>query len=122
MSFKDYTEFGHPKSMAQTLATNPGYWICNKCEYIFSPDNQRYTHLLVVDEAMTQGEYDRMKKDVCVICRMKEKRKILGMNTAQVGEICGVSKRTVEDWEQNRFFPSKPAMMLLAAWLKEQGK
>lgn len=56
-----------------------------------------------------------------LIRKMKEKRKTLGMNTAHVGEICGVSARTVESWESGRYTPSKPAMMLLASWLKEQG-
>lgn len=117
---KFHHELGHPESIAQTIATNKGYWICTQCEYIYSPDSFRYTHLLVVDETLTQGEYDRLKKDTCIICKMKNTRKDLGLNTAQIGEICGVSKRTVEDWEQNRFFPSKPAMMLLTAWLEKQ--
>lgn len=41
------------------------------------------------------------------------------LNTKTLGEICGVSARTVEGWEQGRPV-SKPAMMLLAAWLEKQ--
>ena len=37
-----------------------------------------------------------------------------------LSDICGASsERIVESWEQGRRKPSKPAMMLLKAWLKE---
>lgn len=40
-----------------------------------------------------------------------------------LSDICGASsERIVESWEQGRFIPSKPAMMLLKAWLKEKEK
>ena len=51
---------------------------------------------------------------------IKALRKQEGLSTKQLAEICGVSARTVEDWEQGRRSPSKSAMMLLAAWLKEK--
>ena len=43
-----------------------------------------------------------------------------GLSRKKLGEICGVSARTVENWEQGRRAPSKPAMMLLKSWLKEK--
>lgn len=43
-----------------------------------------------------------------------------GLNTKELGEICGVSSRTVEDWEQIRRIPSKPSMLLLAVWIDSQ--
>lgn len=51
---------------------------------------------------------------------IKAVRTKYGLNTKALGEICGASSRTVEDWEQQRRTPSKPAMMLLAAWLEKQ--
>lgn len=39
-------------------------------------------------------------------------------NTKKLAKICGVSWRTVQNWEQGRI-PSERAMMLLKAWLKE---
>lgn len=51
---------------------------------------------------------------------IKAVRTKYGLNTKTLGEICGTSSRTVEDWEQTRRTPSKPAMMLLAAWLEKQ--
>lgn len=53
---------------------------------------------------------------------LKAIRKQDGLSTKQLAEICGVSARTVEDWEQGRRSPSKSAMMLLAAWLEKQEK
>lgn len=50
---------------------------------------------------------------------IKAIRKQHGLSTKQLSEICGVSPRTVEDWEQDRRSPSKSAMMLLAAWLEK---
>lgn len=40
-------------------------------------------------------------------------RKRLGLNCADFGELVGVSGRTVEDWEQGRRVPSKPAVILM---------
>lgn len=42
-----------------------------------------------------------------------------GLSRKALAEICGVSARTVEGWEQGRPV-SKPAMMLLKSWLKEK--
>ena len=50
----------------------------------------------------------------------KAVRKKYNMNTKALGEICGVSPRSVEGWEQGRRSPSKPAMMLLKSWLKDK--
>ncbi len=44
---------------------------------------------------------------------VKAVRKALGLNTAQLGAELGVSGRTVEDWEQGRYTPSKPVLRLL---------
>ena len=52
--------------------------------------------------------------------KIKAVRKQHGLSRKNLAEICGVSARTVESWEQGRFAPSRPAMMLLAAWLKEK--
>ena len=43
-----------------------------------------------------------------------------GLSRKKLGEICGVSARTVESWEQGLRSPSKSAMMLLKACLKEK--
>ena len=51
---------------------------------------------------------------------IKSIRKQYGLNTKQFAEICGVSPRTVENWEQGRRMPSNPAMMLLAVWIESQ--
>lgn len=42
-------------------------------------------------------------------------RKRLGLNCAGFGALIGVSGRTVEDWEQGRKKPSKPAVLLMQA-------
>lgn len=42
-----------------------------------------------------------------------------GLSNKALAEICGVSPRTIEGWEQGRPMP-KPAMMLLKSWLKEK--
>ena len=48
---------------------------------------------------------------------IREKYKLSREN---LSDICGASsERIVESWEQGRRNPSKPAMMLLKAWLKE---
>ena len=39
-------------------------------------------------------------------------RKERGWSTAQLGEICGVSARTVEGWEQGRTVPTEAIMRL----------
>jgi len=44
---------------------------------------------------------------------IKHLRKKLRMSTKQFGDICGVSPRTVEEWEQGRRCPSKSAQILL---------
>jgi DNA-binding transcriptional regulator YiaG len=44
---------------------------------------------------------------------IQDLRKKLKMNTKQFGEACGVSPRTVEDWEQGRRNPSGAALKLL---------
>ncbi len=44
---------------------------------------------------------------------IKKLRKSMGMNTREFGEACGVSSRTVEDWEQGRRRPSGPSLKLL---------
>ena len=54
--------------------------------------------------------------------KIKAVRKQHGLSASQLGGICGVSPRTVEDWEQGRYTPSKPAAMLLKAWLEKQEK
>lgn len=38
----------------------------------------------------------------------------LGLNTAELGATVGVSRRTVENWEQGRNQPSAPALKLMA--------
>ena len=43
-----------------------------------------------------------------------------GLSRKKLGEICGVSARTVESWEQGLRSPSRSAMMLLQSWLKEK--
>jgi DNA-binding XRE family transcriptional regulator len=40
----------------------------------------------------------------------------LGLSTRQLAAACGVSHRTVENWEQGRL-PSRPSLLLLAAAL-----
>jgi putative transcriptional regulator len=46
--------------------------------------------------------------------KIKNLRKKLDMNTKQFGMQCGVSPRTVEDWEQGRRRPSLAAQKLMA--------
>ena len=43
-----------------------------------------------------------------------------GLKTKDLAEICGVSVRSVENWEQGRRSMSKPAIMLLKSWLKDK--
>ncbi len=50
--------------------------------------------------------------------KIKKLRKRLMMNTREFGEACGVSSRTVEDWEQGRRKPSGPARKLLEQLMK----
>lgn len=50
---------------------------------------------------------------------IKAIRKQYSLSVKQLSEICGVSPRTIEGWEQGRPMP-KPAMMLLKSWLKEK--
>ena len=45
--------------------------------------------------------------------QIKAYRKAYNLSTADIATICGVSRRTVEDWEQGRHKPSKAAVMLL---------
>ena len=51
---------------------------------------------------------------------LKAIRKQYTLSVKQLSEICGVSASAVESWEQGRRSPSKPATMLLAAWLEKQ--
>ena len=62
---------------------------------------------------------DKPKRRQMTPSEIKAIRKQGGLSTKQLAEICGVSARTVEDWEQGRRSPSKSAMMLLAAWLEK---
>ena len=52
--------------------------------------------------------------------QLKAVRARYGLKTKNLAEICGVSVRTVENWEQGRRSPSKPAMMLLKSWIKDK--
>ena len=51
---------------------------------------------------------------------LKAIRSKYGLSRKQLAEICGVSARTVESWEQGLRSPSRSAMMLLKSWLKEK--
>lgn len=51
---------------------------------------------------------------------LKEIRKEHNINRKVLANICGVSPRTVENWEQGRRSFPKSAMMLLKAWLESQ--
>ena len=44
---------------------------------------------------------------------IKAYRQSLSLSTRALGKICGVSHRTVEDWEQGRRSPNRSAQMLL---------
>ena len=44
---------------------------------------------------------------------IKAYRQAHGLSTRALGKICGVSHRTVEDWEQGRRSPNRSAQMLL---------
>ena len=44
---------------------------------------------------------------------VKKIRKINKMSTTEFGKICGVSKRTVEKWEQGTRMPSRSALLLM---------
>jgi putative transcriptional regulator len=52
--------------------------------------------------------------------QLKAIRTKYSLKTKNLAEICGVSVRTVENWEQGRRSPSKPAMKLLKSWLKDK--
>lgn len=45
--------------------------------------------------------------------KIKNLRKKLGLSTAELGARVGVSRRTVEDWEQGRRNPGPSAKILL---------
>ena len=45
--------------------------------------------------------------------QLKAYRKTHSLSTTDIAAICGVSRRTVEDWEQGRHQPSRAACMLL---------
>ena len=51
--------------------------------------------------------------------QIKALRKKYGLTKKKLGEICGVSQRTVEGWEQGRSM-SKSSEMLLKTWVKER--
>jgi DNA-binding transcriptional regulator YiaG len=51
---------------------------------------------------------------------IREIRRRLGISAADLASSCGVSRRTVEGWEQGR--PVSKAPMLLMAGLLEQAK
>ena len=46
----------------------------------------------------------------------------LMMNTKQFGEACGVSPRTVEDWEQGRYRPSGSARKLMKMLMEKKNE
>ncbi|UCH71747.1 MAG: helix-turn-helix transcriptional regulator [Thermoplasmatales archaeon] len=46
-------------------------------------------------------------------------RKLKKISTKKLGEICGVSHRTVEGWEQGRL-PSKSALFLMKSLLSDK--
>jgi DNA-binding XRE family transcriptional regulator len=45
-------------------------------------------------------------------------RRALGMSTTELGSVVGKSRRTVEDWEQDRYNPPAEALYVLAAHLR----
>ena len=47
--------------------------------------------------------------------KVRKLRKALGMNTEDFGALVGVSKRTVEGWEQYKRHPGGPAMKIMIA-------
>ena len=51
---------------------------------------------------------------------LKAIREKYTLTRKSLGNLCGVGARTVESWEQGRYTPSKPATMLLAAWLEKK--
>lgn len=46
-------------------------------------------------------------------------RRALSLSTTALAELVGVSRRTVEDWEQGRFRPSGPARILLSKLMED---
>ncbi len=50
---------------------------------------------------------------------VRNARKRTGLNTTNFGALIGVSGRTIEDWEQGRRTPGKPALLLITKLLKE---
>lgn len=48
---------------------------------------------------------------------IRQLRKLLGMSTDDIAKIAGVSRRTVEGWEQGRPI-AKPALMLIEQFLR----
>lgn len=49
---------------------------------------------------------------------VKALRGHLGLTTADLAEACGVSVRTVEGWEQDRW-PSRPALVIMSKLLAD---
>ena len=46
---------------------------------------------------------------------VKAVRATLGLSTTELGEVCGVSRRTVEDWEQGRRSVSAAALNVMGS-------
>jgi DNA-binding transcriptional regulator YiaG len=50
---------------------------------------------------------------------IKAIRKLAGISTTTLGELCGASRRTVENWEGGRFPPPANALNVLQSILKK---
>jgi DNA-binding XRE family transcriptional regulator len=59
------------------------------------------------DEGNVMEYYDGLKK----------LRKLKSWSRKDLADICGVSPRTIQNWEQGRNMPSKPALLLLQKYL-----
>ena len=53
---------------------------------------------------------------------VKAIRKLVGMNTTKLGELCGASRRTVENWEGGRFPPPANALNVMAELVRKAAK
>lgn len=64
---------------------------------------------VIIDDAGNPMDYSAGVKAI---------RKKLKLNTKDFGDLIGYSGRTVEDWEQGRAVPGKPALILMGLLLK----
>lgn len=53
---------------------------------------------------------------------VKAVRKLAGMSTTSLGELCGASRRTVENWEGGRFPPPANALNVMAELIKKANR